>query len=531
VHRWLVTALLAVVMPAAAPAQSSGAGDSSSVIRGVLLQRHDIFSPSEITGSLPRLANGLHFTTRASVVRRELLFRPGQRYDSAAAAETARNLRSLGIFRSVAIDTMRSDSGLVVRVTTADGWSTRPITNLRITGSTWIPTLGIEELNFLGTATLVSARYRIDPDRSNLSTSFRQPRLLAGRVGLAMQYSHLSDGDLGFAMVNKPWFSLAGRASWQVYGEARKERILRFFEGNPDPAITLQRRYQLMGAAAAWALSGGTGGYFRAGLNGQVRRDDYAETTRLDTLGHTVTGAAGVFLQWRAARFLVSSGLEGFSREEDVDVSTTLGAGVQVTPRAFGYPDDGLVPFITLGTGFGRSDRFVQLRATASGRYTAAGLDSGSVHLSGTTFLLPARRHLVVLHGAIGWQHNPAPGAEFDLGVGIGPRAFKQHAFTGDRAFFTTAEYRWTAVENFRNLTAIGLAGFLDYGGAWYDGSERRTGFDFGVGLRFGLTRATETQSNRVDLACRPRNEAGKFECRFVLERGFAFSTSGRLDR
>ena len=530
-NRWLVTALLAVVMPATAPAQSPGAADSSSVIRGVLLRRYDIYSPSEVNGSLPRLANSLHFTTRASVVRRELLFRPGQRYDSAAVAETARNLRSLGIFRSVGIDTVRSDSGLIVRVTTGDGWSTRPITNLRITGSTWIPTLGVEELNFLGTATLVSARYRIDPDRSTLSTSFRQPRLLAGRVGLTVQYSHLSDGDLGFAMINKPWFSLAGRASWQVYGEARKETILRFLEGNPEPAITLQRRYQLMGAAAGWALSGGTGGYFRAGLNAQVRRDDYAEATRVDSLGHTVTGAAGVFLQWRAANFLVSSGLEGFSREEDVDVSTTLGAGVQVTPQAFGYPDDGLVPYITVGTGFGRSDRFVQLRATASGRYTAAGLDSGSVHVSATTFVLPARRHLVVLHGAIGWQHNPAPGAEFDLGVGIGPRAFKQHAFTGDRAFFTTAEYRWTAVENFHNFTAIGLAGFLDYGGAWYEGSARRTGFDFGVGLRFGLTRATETQSNRVDLACRPQNERGKLECRFVLERGFAFSTTGRLDR
>ena len=528
--RRLVTALLAALTPATAAAQAPGT-DSAPVIHSVLLRRYDVYAPSETNGSIPRLANGLHFTTRASVVRRELLFRPGERYDSAAVAETARNLRSLGIFRRVAIDTVTSDSGLIVRVTTEDGWSTRPITNLRITGSTWIPTVGIEELNFLGTATLVGVRYRIDPDRSTLSTTFRQPRLLAGRVGLTMQYSHLSDGDLGLAMINKPWFSLAGRTSWQVYGETRKETVLRFFEGSEDPGITLQRRYQLMGAAAGWALWGGTGGYLRAGLNGQVRRDDYAEASRVDTLGHTVTGAAGVFLQWRDARFLVSSGLEGFAREEDVDVSTTIGTGVQVTPKAFGYPDDGLVPFVTLGTGFGRTDRFVQLRATASGRYTAAGLDSGSVHLSATTFVLPARRHLLVLHGAVGWQHNPAPGAEFDLGVGIGPRGFKQHAFTGDRAFFTTAEYRWTAIENFRNFTAIGLATFLDYGGAWYKGSEHRTGFDFGIGLRFGLTRATETQSNRVDLACRPRNEQGKFGCRFVLERGFAFSTNGRLDR
>jgi hypothetical protein len=64
----------------------------------------------------------------------------------------------------------------------------------------------------------------------------------------------------------------------------------------------------------------------------------------------------------------------------------------------------------------------------------------------------------------VGWQERPAPGAEFDLGLGLGPRGFKAHSFTGDRAFFNTAEYRWTLTNDFYKLTAIGLAGFVDYG-------------------------------------------------------------------
>src|SRR5688500_14988796 len=249
------------------------------------------------------------------------------------------------------------------------------------------------------------------------------------------------------------------------------------------------------------ALRAGPEGYFRAGVNGQVRRDDYADASRVDTLGHTVTGAAGAFIQWRRARFLVSRGLEGFAREEDVDGSTTVGTGVQVTRRAFGYAEDGLVPFVTLRTGFGGPDRLRRRSATARRRYTGAGLASGPVHLAGTAFLLPAPGHLAVLHGAVGWQERPAPGAEFDLGLGLGPRAFKEHSFTGDRALFTTPEYRSTLTNDIYQLTAIGLAGFVDYGGAWYHGSARRTGVDFGIGLRFGLTRATEIQSSRLDLA------------------------------
>ena len=161
----LVSALFfAALRPGLLGAQAPVA-DSALLIRTIELRRQDVFAPAEANSFIPRLANDLHFTTRASVIRRELLFRAGQPYDSAAVAETARNLRSLGVFREVAIDTIRSDSGLVVRVTTSDGWSTRPITNLNTAGSTWVPTIGLEELNFLGTATLVSVRYRIDPDR------------------------------------------------------------------------------------------------------------------------------------------------------------------------------------------------------------------------------------------------------------------------------------------------------------------------------------------------------------------------------
>src|SRR6185436_13785782 len=149
----------------------------------------------------------------------------------------------------------------------------------------------------------------------------------------------------------------------------------------------------------------------------------------------------------------------------------------------------GVVPAVVFQAGFGRVDRFVQVFASAIGRFTSAGLDSGSAHLATMAYLQPGPRQLAVFHVAGGMQRHPAPGAEFDLGLGIGPRAFRQHAFTGDRAFFSTAEYRYTLTDNFLDLTAIGLATFVDYGGAWYHGSDRRAGWDFGAGFRFGLTR------------------------------------------
>ena len=117
------------------------------------------------------------------MIRREILLHPGDLYDSALVAESERNLRALGIFRRVQIDSVRTDSGLVLRVLTKDGWSTQLDWRFRSTGGEAAFTIGVVETNLLGTATNAAVRYRKDPDRSSVALLFRRPRLFAGTVG------------------------------------------------------------------------------------------------------------------------------------------------------------------------------------------------------------------------------------------------------------------------------------------------------------------------------------------------------------
>jgi hypothetical protein len=398
------------------------------------------------------------------------------------------------------------------------------------TGETIVPTLGISDNNFLGTATYLGLRYRHNPDRSMVVLTFRQLRLFPGRIGLALQYEDRSDGNLAFASLTKPFFALSDRASWGVAGDARRVRVLRFFNGSDEAADSLQRRYAIGFGSVAFALRASSEGYLRVGVSGQARRDDYAAEARVDTLGRTTTAAFGGFLQWRRARYVVGTGLQGFGREEDIDVGLSLGVGVNLTPRALGYAENGIVPAAVFRAGFGRADRFVQFYASSIGRFTGAGLDSGSVHVAATAFLRPGSRQLAVVHAARGWQRRATPGAEFDLGLGLGPRAFRQHAFTGDRAFFTSAEYRYTLTDEFLKLSAIGLAGFVDYGGAWYHGSKRRSGWDAGLGFRFGPTRTNTVRNTRLDFAYRVKNDAQSGGWVVIFGSGFTFSSTGRLD-
>lgn len=485
---------------------------------------------------IPKVANGLHITTRPWIVRRELLLRPGELYDSARVAETERNLRALRVFRRVRVDSVRSDSGLVLRVETQDAWTTRTDFAFGRSGGgerglTW--SIGIQERNLFGTATALGVRYRDTPDRSAVLFSGQRQRLFANSVGVAAIYDDRSDGRLAWATVYRPFFSFSSTSSWYASGEERAERVLRFREGEADPFATLQRRFWLASVGVSLAPVASPGGFVRWGVAAQLRRDDYADQARVDTLGHSLSAAVGAYVRWQRARFLVSQGIEGFGRDEDIDLSTMVHLGVYLTPRAFGYDEDGIVPNLGARLGIGFRRGFVRLGGSALARITEAGrVDSGSVHLGGMAVVQPSRRHLALAYAGHGWQKNPMPGAEFDLGLIVGPRGFGQHEFTGDRAFFATAEYRYTVAENLLRSAGMGFAAFADYGGAWYAGSPRRTGYAVGIGLRFGVTIDTGLEPLRVDLARVGGSGLQRGRWELAIGKGFVFdSQSLRLDR
>jgi hypothetical protein len=236
----------------------------------------------------------------------------------------------------------------------------------------------------------------------------------------------------------------------------------------------------------------------------------------------------GPYLTWNRASFLVTRGVAGFAREEDVDLGFTLRIGALAAPKVFGYDHNGIGPQLTARLGARVPGGFGYLEALGGGLYSSSGLDSGTVQLAATAVLQPGTHQVGILHIDAGWQERPFPGEEFDLGLGLGPRAFRSHAFTGDRSIFATAEYRVTVVDDFLGMIGLGLAGFVDHGGAWYAGEPRRTGWDAGVGLRMGASRSTDTDALRFDLARRFGNDAQGAGWVVTVGKGFVFSSLTR---
>ncbi len=529
--RGALLGLLAILDVAIVGAQAHPAtgrpGPVAPVVRAIELRRQNVFDSAEATNWVTRLANRLHAQTRASVVRNELLFRAGAPLDSGLVAESARNLRRLRIFRDVTIDSVTTDSGLVARVTTRDGWTTSLDFTVQSSGSQVAWGTDFFESNFLGTNSRVMAGYVHGIDRSTAQFEFTRPRLIANTIGTQLYYEHRSDGDQYVVGLSKPFTSLAAAGGADVSVQGFDGRILRFIGGERTASDTFQRRATIARLHAATAWHADSRGYLRIGLSAQLRRDDALPESSSLAMPHTVTAALGPSIEWRRAHYVVTRSFEQFGQVEDVDLSTRVRFDLLAAPRALGYAHDGIGPSVSIRIGAPIPGGFGFIDGRAGGIYSAAGLDSGTAAMALTAVVKPAAgRGRLLLHGEGNWARNVAVGSEFDLGFGIGPRGFRSHAFTGDRAWLVTAEYRYTLFPDLGKLAGLGVAAFADKGGAWFAGSLHRAGTDVGAGLRIGPTRQADLRTTRIDLVRRFANDVEHAHWVLVIGRGFTFRTA-----
>jgi hypothetical protein len=485
--RALATGLLLSLAPCAAAAQT---------VDTVIVSNGNVFGPQDDAPPLlARIANALHVPTRDATIRRALLVRQGQPYDSALLAESERNLRGLGVFRDVRLDTVRlADSGgpgrFALAVRTADGWSTKPQVQYRTSAGSATWRAGMVEENFLGTATQVFATYGRTPDRSEIVLGFVDPVLTRHRAILALQYWHLSDGDLGLWVAGLPFTSATSHASALTSGFVADDRVLVYRRG---VAAGYGRRAVVLEADAGLALRATSRGYVRVWVRAVGGRYDFApEGSGPLPRSHFATAGAG--LEGARLRYVVVQNANAFARREDVDASIRFRAGLWALPSAWGYSQGhaGLGAELSGQVAGGSATGAVALAAFARGVRAGGALDSGRVQASLAALTQVFPRQTLVASVTAGAAHHANPGGQYDLWQMLqGPRLYGAHALTGTRAAWATIEDRVLVSSEFMGLIGIGLAPFADWGLAWYPGDPRLPAGDAGLALRLGTTRST----------------------------------------
>ncbi len=490
-------ALLLLAAPVAVRAQG-GDGHATPArapaIDTIVVERRDIFGPG--SGAPPlvaKLGDALHVRTTERTIRRALYLDPGMPYDSARIAEAERGLRALAVFRDVRIDTARIATGdgerFGVVVRTADGWTTKPQLEYRSTAGDVTWQVGLVEENLLGTATLFSALYGRTPDRDYLSLAYGNQAFLTRRSRLDLRYDRLTDGTIGAWRLGVPFYETTTPAALLTFGHGADRRVLVYRAG--VLAESWRQVRLVAGVTGGFAVAATPTSYARVTARASVRREDYAPDS-LGVTARSVFGEVGVGYEVAQERWAVREYLDSYGRREDVDLSRRVAVGVSALPKAFGYADAhaGVGLEAGLQGGWEWSRFLASASARAHGVLNGAGIDTGRVAARLSLAAFPARQSVLLrIEGAL--ARDPAPGGEYDLWAQrTGPRLFGAHAFTGTRAYSVSLEDRIAVTGDLLGLFALGIAPFVDQGGAWFADDGRRTGGNAGLAIRIGPTRA-----------------------------------------
>ena len=474
----------------AVPAVGQAGPDRSSVIDTVVIERFDVFRPEDAGGFPYTTMNALHVVTRPWVVRAELLLGRGERYDSLLARESERNLRNRAIFSEVSIDTLRLNDGrLAMRVVTDDAWSTKPRLGVSVAPDGTVTAIaGLTEANLVGTGILASAAYRRDVDREGGEFALSSTRTAGSALLVDGTLQTLSDQTIGLWQVGVPFHSSTDRLSLEVDGEAFDGRILQFRTeaGMPLDTTAFFRRALINRVTVGYAPVAAADRYLRVGMEAEVRREEYLRARdSAGTVPDSVYGQVGAFIEFRDLDYDVVRYFNGFA-EEDVDHSESIRVGLTLAPAGWGTARGGLGPTVSGQIATITERALLRANVEANALWTSAGLDSGRVVASGTAAVKQALRHVSMLHVEGAVLDNPPPGGEIDLGFTTPPRLWAPHAFTGDRSLRASLEHRFYAWDSLGGLVAIGFAGFVDWGGAWYTDQPSRDGGNVGLSLLLG---------------------------------------------
>jgi len=496
----------------------------------ILITRKNIFDPNEPKENYwpYRLANKLHIVTREEVIRRELLFQPGDLYSQELIDESERNLRALGVIYHVSIRPTAYHDGVVdLEVTSQDTWTFRPSVRFSRAGGNNSYGLAFSEQNFLGRLKVIAISQKKDIDRSTTQLSYLDPRILGSRYSLRTYYADSSDGTSWGLFTSRPFYSL--NTSWSMTGGGEHvQRTSKLYSDGEAVSEFVQVTDSLN---ASYGVSSGLIGdnVVRFTFGYQYLQNDFSEVEGAPPPGNNCV-VSGVYLadpglypgipicqppdqkfsgptfnlEVLKAQFIKVTNYNQFDREEDFNLGNDLNLSLWLSLKDFEADSSQVIVGLTdsVGIPVSNSTNFLY-SGGLTGRVGSGEAENVVLAQAMEAYCRVTPRQ--TFYGRLGFDVgiNLDEQNQLLLGGDTGLRGYPTRQFDGDRRFLLTLEHRFFSnIEMFR-LVRLGFAGFVDVGDAWYGTSESLSDLhsDFGIGLRFGVVRSSVASIGRLDLA------------------------------
>jgi hypothetical protein len=205
-----------------------GGGQIELSPAGKVIERIDVVTLEvlEPRDPAPQFLNWFHVTTKESVIRSELLFRSGERYDQGRVDESERLLRDREQLSVVLIVALAGKTPAHVRllVVTKDVWSLRTAWDAQLSqGKPVLLVLQPSETNLFGSHQVLTSNLTFTPNQYWLGGSYRYPRIGGSQINAYVSSNvgfHCVSQELEYAsgafQYGQPLYSADAQWSWQV---------------------------------------------------------------------------------------------------------------------------------------------------------------------------------------------------------------------------------------------------------------------------------------------------------------------------
>lgn len=534
-------------------------------LRAIHVDNQSVFTEDE--GMLAWL-NVFHRTTREDVVEREVLLRPGQRWDEAAIDDSKRRLRDPRFTSVVVMVPVRAPEPerVDLLVVTRDIWSLRLNTNYEIqNGELTRLIVAPAESNVLGLRKHLSVLFDLDQGAYSIGPHYLDTNIGGSRLRLdarsAVVFSREDDGLEGTRNdieLTYPLWSLQSRWGGTL-AVVHDDDILRDFqgvalrpldlEGTPDvveaiPSI-YDRRVTEIDASAVRSVGNGVKQYLRFGYELAVSRPalhrggptadecagtPLAECVRLfrDEVLPRSERSSALYTEFSlfTPNFRTYRNIDTYDLPEERQLGPDLRVGVAVASKLLGSEQN----FVRLSGQIGWTsalglDGFVTARAMATSRLQDRDLVDSDVQAS-VVATSPMLGNLVRVVGRadVSMYIDDSENRYLTLGGESGLRGYMIGEFAGEKRVRGNLEVRTVPLRVW--FSRVGLLGFWDVGHAADRLSDLELQHDVGVGIRAVIPQI-QTAVFRLDWAVPLTGDPAGLPGRFILGFEQAFEVLG----
>jgi hypothetical protein len=485
---------------------------NEAVIGAIRIDADNIFDlddPRE-NNWLYRTANAIHVTTRPDEIQNQLLFESGETYSARAMEESERILRGNRYLHDATIVPVRYETGVVdIAVRTQDTWSLVPELDFSRKGGANDTSVGIKEINLLGTGMELELAYESGIDRDSKFLKVVDRHLGGSWYGLDLIYGDNSDGHTRILNLQKPFYSLNTTLAGGVF-YLDNDQIDTVYEGG-ELYGQYRHRANAYELRVGWS-NGLIGGWTRRFTTG-LRYDQHD----FESVDARVAPAmvppedrllASPFFGVELLQDKFSKGMnfDQIGRTEDRYFGTRLAARVGFAGESLGSDRNAWLFDALAQTAFGKPEASTLfLSAKLDGRWESAGLRNLIGRIGAKYYKRQSDKRLFFARIDALYGQNLDVDSQLLLGGDNGLRGYPHHYVSGDKSVLLTLEQRiFTDWYPFR-LFHVGAAAFFDAGRTWgpsLSGLENPGLLkDIGVGMRLGNSRSGQGNTIHVDLA------------------------------